>query len=35
MEVIKAVHFMILKVLNQGHPTAIFWKYLFGRRFEI
>ena len=20
---------------NQGHPTSIFWKYLFGRRFEI
>ena len=23
------------KKLSQGHPTAIFGKYLFGKRFEI
>ena len=24
-----------MNALNQGHPTSIFGKYLFGRRFEI
>ena len=31
-------HFICLfqvKLLTQGHPTSIFEKYLFGRRFEI
>ena len=22
-------------IINQGHPTSIFGKYLFGRRFEV
>ena len=29
------VRHTLLKEFNQGHPTTIFGKYLFGRRFEI
>ena len=27
--------FFVVGIYSQGHPTSIFGKYLFGRRFEI